>query len=60
MIYMEPHMLGWTPHLTSWIDTLPQGIGEENKKLLEEYFNKMVGPALQWLRKGGAQVGFQR
>ena len=53
-------MLGWTPHLTSWIDTLPQGIGEENKKLLEEYFNKMVGPALQWLRKGGAQVGFQR
>ena len=49
-------MLGWEPLLSSWMNTLPPVIDERVKTLLEEYFNKMVGPTLQWLRRGGARV----
>ena len=58
MIYMEPHMLGWHPLLTSWLETLPEGITPDMRKMIEDYFNKMVDPTLQWLRKSGAKVNY--
>eukprot|EP00884_Botryococcus_braunii_P017802 jgi/Botrbrau1/4705/Bobra.0218s0026.1 len=36
MIYMEPSTVGVLPLLTSWIASLPQGLVEEGKVLLEE------------------------
>ena len=56
MIYMEPHMLGWRPLLLSWLTTLPEGVTQEIKDLILGFFDRMVIPVLQWLRKGGAKV----
>ncbi|XP_078488802.1 dynein axonemal heavy chain 7 isoform X2 [Ciona intestinalis] len=55
MIYMEPHMLGWRPLLISWLNTLPEGVTEEHKEIIRGFFDRMVIPVTQWLRKGGAK-----
>eukprot|EP00117_Sycon_ciliatum_P025270 scpid3533/ scgid21010/ Dynein heavy chain 7, axonemal; Axonemal beta dynein heavy chain 7; Ciliary dynein heavy chain 7; Dynein heavy chain-like protein 2; hDHC2 len=53
MIYMEPHMLGWRPHLLSWINTLPETITSDQKKFITELFDHNIMPGLQFVRKGG-------
>ncbi|EDO45806.1 predicted protein [Nematostella vectensis] len=53
MIYMEPHMLGWKPLLTSWLHTLPKTLNEENKELIKDLFDRMEEALLQFIRKGG-------
>ena len=53
MIYMEPHMLGWQPLLTSWLNTLPPTITDDLKKLIEELYLRMIPPCLDFVRKAG-------
>ncbi|CAK8675251.1 unnamed protein product [Clavelina lepadiformis] len=55
MIYMEPHMLGWRPLLMSWLNTLPEGVNDELKTMIQGFFDRMVTPVTQWLRKGGVK-----
>uniref|UniRef100_H2Y7L7 Dynein axonemal heavy chain 7 n=1 Tax=Ciona savignyi TaxID=51511 RepID=H2Y7L7_CIOSA len=55
MIYMEPHMLGWRPLLISWLSVLPR-VTDEHKEIIQGFFDRMVIPVTQWLRKGGAKV----
>ncbi|EDO27808.1 predicted protein, partial [Nematostella vectensis] len=50
MIYMEPHMLGWKPLLTSWLHTLPKTLNEENKELIKDLFDRMEEALLQFIR----------
>ena len=49
-------MLGWRPLLLSWLNTLPEGVTPEIKDLILGFFDRMILPVLQWLRKGGAKV----
>jgi len=58
MIYMEPHMLGWKPVLTSWLNTLPKTLNDENKELIKDLFDRMEEALLQFVRKGGYKVCF--
>ena len=51
-------MLGWRPLLLSWLNTLPEGVTQEIKDLITGFFDRMVIPVLQWLRKGNAKVIF--
>ena len=52
-------MLGWRPLLLSWLATLPEGVTQEIKDLILGFFDRMVIPVLQWLRKGGAKVSWK-
>ncbi|KAL4617872.1 dynein heavy chain 3, axonemal [Arapaima gigas] len=49
MIYMEPHQLGWAPLKDSYMDTLPESVSEELKDLVEDLFNWLVQPCLDFL-----------
>ncbi len=53
MIYMEPSSLGWRPLVKSWMNTLPQTLNDQNKKIINDMFERFVDPCLQMLRKGG-------
>lgn len=53
MIYMEPHMLGWQPLLTSWLNTLPPTITDDLKELIEELYLRIIPPCLDFVRKAG-------
>ena len=53
MIYMEPSSLGWRPLVKSWMNTLPQTLNDQYKKILNDMFERFVDPCLQMLRKGG-------
>ncbi|XP_071822297.1 dynein axonemal heavy chain 7-like isoform X1 [Apostichopus japonicus] len=55
MIYMEPHMLGWQPLMTSWINTLPPGVSDDLKKLIKENFLRLMPPMLDFIRKSGVK-----
>ncbi|XP_033097643.1 dynein heavy chain 7, axonemal-like isoform X2 [Anneissia japonica] len=55
MIYMEPHMLGWQPLMTSWLNTLPSTLSDVHKKLITDNFNRSVPAMLQFIRKGGVK-----
>lgn len=37
MIYMEPHQLGWSPLRDSYINTLPETLASEHRKLVGVY-----------------------
>eukprot|EP00117_Sycon_ciliatum_P023820 scpid1450/ scgid20157/ Dynein heavy chain 3, axonemal; Axonemal beta dynein heavy chain 3; Ciliary dynein heavy chain 3 len=50
MIYMEPHQLGWRPLMTSYMESLPNSIVEEQKDLLEQLFDWLVEPCLEYVR----------
>lgn len=56
MIYMEPVALGWTPLLTSWLNTLPKGLGEDVKSHLEDMFLRFCSALLHLLRRCGVRV----
>jgi dynein heavy chain len=49
-------MLGWKPVLTSWLNTLPKTLNEENKELIKDLFDRMEEALLQFVRKGGYKV----
>jgi dynein heavy chain len=53
MIYMEPSSLGWRPLVKSWMNTLPQTLNDQYKKIINDMFERFVDPCLQMLRKGG-------
>lgn len=37
MIYMEPHQLGWSPLRDSYMNTLPESLAPEHRKLVRSY-----------------------
>nr|XP_012148645.1 PREDICTED: dynein heavy chain 7, axonemal [Megachile rotundata] len=51
MIYMEPVSLGWTPLLTSWLNTLPSTFTEHIKIHLNEMYLRFCPPLLYLLRR---------
>ena len=51
-------MLGWRPHLLSWINTLPETITEHQKRFIRQLFDRNIMPGLHFVRKGGFKVGF--
>ncbi|RDD45105.1 Dynein heavy chain 7, axonemal, partial [Trichoplax sp. H2] len=53
MIYMEPQMLGWRPLMLSWLNNLPKTMNSDHKLLMTSLFDRLVPPALQFIRKGG-------
>jgi dynein heavy chain len=53
MVYLEPHMLGWQPLLTSWLNTLPETITTNYRGLLTDMYHRIVQPCLDFVRKGG-------
>ncbi len=56
MIYMEPSMLGWQPHMLSWLNTLPQMITDEHKELIQTLYKRMVPTLFDFVRKSGFKV----
>ncbi|XP_069036810.1 dynein axonemal heavy chain 3 isoform X1 [Lepisosteus oculatus] len=50
MIYMEPHQLGWSPLKDSYMDTLPETMSEEHIELVNDMFNWLVQPCLDFVR----------
>nr|KAF6294777.1 hypothetical protein mPipKuh1_003914 [Pipistrellus kuhlii] len=50
MIYMEPHQLGWKPLKDSYMDTLPPVLTEDHKELVNDMFNWLVQPCLEFIR----------
>ncbi|MGH0140104.1 UNVERIFIED_CONTAM: hypothetical protein FKN15_000554, partial [Acipenser sinensis] len=50
MIYMEPHQLGWSPLRDSYMDTLPQTLSDEHRELINDMFNWLVQPSLEFIR----------
>ncbi|KAJ8245818.1 hypothetical protein GJAV_G00260630 [Gymnothorax javanicus] len=49
MIYMEPHQLGWVPLKDSY--TLPETLSDEHKALVEDMFNWLLDPCLDFIYK---------
>ncbi|XP_061086442.1 dynein axonemal heavy chain 3 [Conger conger] len=49
MIYMEPHQLGWAPLKDSYMDTLPESLSVEHRELVEDMFNWLVDPCLDFI-----------
>ena len=56
MVYMEPSMLGWLPHVQSWLNTLPETITDEHKELIKGMYTRMVPTCLDFVRKSGFKV----
>ncbi|KAF0309483.1 Dynein heavy chain 3, axonemal [Amphibalanus amphitrite] len=56
MIYLEPNTLGWRPHLTSWMATLPPTLNEQHRTIIEDMFEYLCrrcstlsdAPASRW------------
>ncbi|XP_077305116.1 dynein axonemal heavy chain 3 [Lithobates pipiens] len=49
MIYMEPHQLGWKPLKDSYMKTLPERLTTEHKELINDMFNWLVQPCLNFI-----------
>ncbi|XP_069839891.1 dynein axonemal heavy chain 3 isoform X1 [Dendropsophus ebraccatus] len=50
MIYMEPHQLGWNPLKDSYMNSLPEHLQSEHKELINDMFNWLVQPCLNFIR----------
>ncbi|KAJ1097170.1 hypothetical protein NDU88_002296 [Pleurodeles waltl] len=50
MIYMEPHQLGWKPLKDSYMDTLPEQLLPEHREMINDMFNWLVQPCLNFIR----------
>ncbi|KAM8960487.1 dynein axonemal heavy chain 3 [Pelodytes ibericus] len=50
MIYMEPHQLGWTPLKDSYMNTLPESLTKEHRDLINDMFNWLIQPCLDFIR----------
>jgi len=55
MIYMEPHMLGWQPMATSWLNTLPESFSDEMKSFLNALMERYLPALLEFNRKSGVR-----
>ncbi|XP_053982409.1 dynein axonemal heavy chain 7 [Hylaeus volcanicus] len=53
MIYMEPVSLGWTPLLTSWLNTLPDTFTDHIKQHLDSMYARFCPPLLHLVRRAG-------
>lgn len=51
MIYVEPRVLGWQPFVQSWINKLNPAWKEGQEKNIQELFNWLVDPCLEFIRK---------
>ncbi|KAF3425858.1 hypothetical protein E2986_01736 [Frieseomelitta varia] len=51
MIYVEPRVLGWRPFVRSWINTLNRAWSEGQESNIEQLFDWLVEPCLQFIRK---------
>ncbi|KAK5855256.1 hypothetical protein PBY51_005374 [Eleginops maclovinus] len=51
MIYMEPHQLGWTPLRDSYMNTLPESLSTEHRKLIVDLFDWLVQPCLNFIER---------
>ncbi|XP_073447160.1 dynein axonemal heavy chain 3 isoform X2 [Aquarana catesbeiana] len=49
MIYMEPHQLGWKPLKDSYMKTLPERLTTEHKELINDMFNWLIQPCLNFI-----------
>ncbi|XP_072275027.1 dynein axonemal heavy chain 3 [Pyxicephalus adspersus] len=49
MIYMEPQQLGWKPLKDSYMKTLPEILTTEHKDLINDMFNWLVQPCLNFI-----------
>uniref|UniRef100_A0A8C3L4M3 Dynein axonemal heavy chain 12 n=1 Tax=Chrysolophus pictus TaxID=9089 RepID=A0A8C3L4M3_CHRPC len=59
MIYLEPSQLGWTPLVTSWLNTLPEPLNlKEQQDLLQGLVDWLIPPALQ-LRQSNVNLAFK-
>ncbi|XP_028395151.1 dynein heavy chain 3, axonemal-like isoform X1 [Dendronephthya gigantea] len=50
MIYLEPHQLGWTPLLDSYMNTLPPSLSKEHRETIKSLFDWLMQPCLDFLR----------
>lgn len=50
MIYLEPKQLGWRPLKDSYLTTLPSGINEEQKEILEELFEWIIPACFEFIK----------
>ncbi|XP_053327633.1 dynein axonemal heavy chain 3 [Spea bombifrons] len=50
MIYMEPHQLGWKPLKDSYMNTLPANLTDDHRELINDMFNWLVQPCLDFIR----------
>ena len=55
MVYMEPHMLGWEPMATSWLNQLPENFSQEMKDAFSALMNRYIPPLLEFVRKSGVK-----
>eukprot|EP00163_Fabomonas_tropica_P025039 TRINITY_DN4311_c0_g1_i1.p1 TRINITY_DN4311_c0_g1~~TRINITY_DN4311_c0_g1_i1.p1 ORF type:complete len:380 (+),score=90.88 TRINITY_DN4311_c0_g1_i1:36-1142(+) len=51
MVYMEPHLLGWNPLVTSWIEGLPETYTQDLRDQIQEMVEWLVSPMLHFNRK---------
>ncbi|CAL8075896.1 unnamed protein product [Calicophoron daubneyi] len=57
MIYMEPAQLGWRPMVKSYINyKLPSQLGEELLELINDLFEWLVDPCLEFIRNDCKQL----
>nr|XP_032821318.1 dynein heavy chain 7, axonemal isoform X2 [Petromyzon marinus] len=56
MIYMEPHILGWRPLLTSWLNARPPPLSAPHKALICALFERLVPCCLQFVRKSTKEL----
>ncbi|CAL8109272.1 unnamed protein product [Orchesella dallaii] len=50
MIYMEPRELGWRPLKDAYLDRIGKGVNEEQKEMIDELFEWVVPPCLDFIR----------
>ncbi|PSN57356.1 Dynein heavy chain 12 [Blattella germanica] len=56
MIYMEPSALGWKPLVLSWIEKGNPSWCNGNEKLLEDMFDWLVPPSLEFIKRNCVQL----
>nr|CAD7410664.1 unnamed protein product [Timema poppensis] len=56
MIYFEPLTLGWKPLMLSWLSRLDPVWREGHEQLIEDMFDWLIPPCLQFVRRHGVQL----
>ncbi|RUS89800.1 hypothetical protein EGW08_002412, partial [Elysia chlorotica] len=52
MVYLEPHMMGWQPSVQSYMMYhLPEKLSKEQKELVQDLFDWLVEPCLDFVRR---------
>ncbi|XP_076804189.1 dynein axonemal heavy chain 3-like isoform X1 [Clavelina lepadiformis] len=49
MIYLEPHQLGWRPFKESYMNTLPDTLEDDHRKMLDDLFEWLIDPCLDFI-----------